>query len=229
MVPPQDAVSMCQDNDEAMAPCGVSSARQLVSHALLRWRQRMLRADNTSAIVIALQEPGVPQEPLHHEEVLLNLAEGQHCGPASDSNTSPIKVPDMDMSSAVCELLPTLERGHGLSGSSLYVLALSDPFGPPLSDSDDSRTGFPLTTDSSALGEELSDVTARRPIGGKRTQDDTSPNPVPSAKRTRRKNGEGTGAGPKSGGGKDQKQSLTPPPTPTLFQQQHGKATVCVC
>uniref|UniRef100_A0A4W5MG02 PPM-type phosphatase domain-containing protein n=1 Tax=Hucho hucho TaxID=62062 RepID=A0A4W5MG02_9TELE len=233
MVPPQDAVSMCQDNDEAMAPCGVSSARQLVSHALLRWRQRMLRADNTSAIVIALQEPGVPQEPLHHEEVLLNLAEGQHCGPASDSrsNTSLVKVPDMDMPSAVCELLPTLERGHGLSGSSLYVLALSDPFGQPLSDPDDSRTGFPLTTDSPALGEELSDVTARTP-GGKRTVDDMSPSPVPSSKRTRRKNGEGTAAGAKGGGGKDQKQSLTPPPTnvsPALFQQQHGKATVCVC
>ncbi|CDQ95085.1 unnamed protein product, partial [Oncorhynchus mykiss] len=164
MVPPQDAVSMCQDNDEAMAPCGVSSARQLVSHALLRWRQRMLRADNTSAIVIALQEPGVPQEPLHHEEVLLNLAEGQHCGPASDShsNTPLVKVPDMDMSSAVCELLPTLERGHGLSGSSLYVLAQSDPFDPALSDSDDSRTGFPLTTDSPAPGEELSDDARRQ-------------------------------------------------------------------
>ncbi|XP_052335556.1 protein phosphatase 1D-like [Oncorhynchus keta] len=232
MVPPQDAVSMCQDNDEAMAPCGVSSARQLVSHALLRWRQRVLRADNTSAIVIALQEPGVPQEPLHHEEVLLNLAEGQHCGPTSDSrsNTPLVKVPDM--SPAVCELLPTLERGHGLSGSSLYVLAQSDPFDPALSDSDDSRAGFPPTTDSPAPGEALSDVTARTP-GGKRTlDDDTSPNPVPSAKRNRRKNGEGTSAGPKGGGGKDQKQSLTPPPTngsPALFQQQHGKATVCVC
>ncbi|KAL0972735.1 hypothetical protein UPYG_G00194090 [Umbra pygmaea] len=88
MVPPQDAVSMCQDNDEAMAPCGVSSARQLVSHALLRWRQRMLRADNTSAIVIALQEPTGPQEPLHHEEVLLNLAEGHHCGPMSSSRSN---------------------------------------------------------------------------------------------------------------------------------------------
>ena len=138
----------------------------------------------------------------------------------------------MDMSSAVCELLPTLERGHGLSGSSLYVLAQSDPFDPALSDSDDSRTGFPLTTDSPAPGEELSDVTARTP-GGKRTlDDDTSPNPVPSAKRNRRRNGEGPLAGPKGGGGKDQKQSVTPPPTngsPTLFQQQHGKATVCVC
>ncbi|XP_021444207.2 protein phosphatase 1D [Oncorhynchus mykiss] len=240
MVPPQDAVSMCQDNDEAMAPCGVSSARQLVSHALLRWRQRMLRADNTSAIVIALQEPGVPQEPLHHEEVLLNLAEGQHCGPASDSrsNTPLVKVPDMDMSSAVCELLPTLERRNGLSGSSLYAMALSDPFGPPLSDSDDdSRTRFPLMTASPAPGEKLSEVNARMP-GGKRTLDETSPNPVPSAKRSRRKNGETTpvgGAGvvgAKDGGEKDQKQSPTPPPanvSPALLQQQHGKTTVCVC
>ncbi|XP_064880254.1 protein phosphatase 1D-like [Oncorhynchus nerka] len=237
MVPPQDAVSMCQDNDEAMAPCGVSSARQLVSHALLRWRQRMLRADNTSAIVIALQEPGVPQEPLHHEEVLLNLAEGQHCGPTSDSrsNTPLIKVPDMDMSSAVCELLPTLERRNGLSGSSLYALALSDPFGPPLSDSDDdSRTRFPLMTDSPAPEEKLSDVNARTP-GAKRTLDETSPNPVPSSKRSRRKNGETTPAGAggaKDGGGKDQKQSPTPPPanvSPALLQQQHGKTTVCVC
>lgn len=113
MVPPQEAISMCQNNDEMMvsaarlrprsrlvvrrradscvafcfvsfqAPCGVSSARQLVSHALLRWRQRMLRADNTSAIVIALQEPGTPQDTLHHEEVLLDLAKVSQCPPTS--------------------------------------------------------------------------------------------------------------------------------------------------
>lgn len=68
------------------APCGVSSARQLVSHALLRWRQRMLRADNTSAIVIALQEPGSPQDVLHHEEVLLDLAKVSQCPPTSISH-----------------------------------------------------------------------------------------------------------------------------------------------
>uniref|UniRef100_A0A674B0T1 Protein phosphatase, Mg2+/Mn2+ dependent 1D n=1 Tax=Salmo trutta TaxID=8032 RepID=A0A674B0T1_SALTR len=51
MVPPQDVVSMCQDNDEAMVSCATPSCV---------WRQRMLRADNTSAIVIALQEPGCP-------------------------------------------------------------------------------------------------------------------------------------------------------------------------
>lgn len=70
------------------AQCGVSSAQQLVSHALLRWRQRMLRADNTSAIVISLQEPGGPPGPLHHEEVLLNLADGPHCAPMSGSRSN---------------------------------------------------------------------------------------------------------------------------------------------
>lgn len=106
MVPPQEAISMCQTNDEAMvceacsdkllspkklvivfdsynlilqAPCGVSNARQLVSHALLRWRQRMLRADNTSAIVIALHEPGTIQDSLHDEAVLLDLSKVSQC------------------------------------------------------------------------------------------------------------------------------------------------------
>lgn len=65
------------------APCGVSSARQLVSHALLRWRQRMLRADNTSAIVVALQLPGSSEDTLHHEEVLLDLSKISQCPPAS--------------------------------------------------------------------------------------------------------------------------------------------------
>lgn len=78
---------MIHDNSLFMlqAPCGVSSARQLVSHALLRWRQRMLRADNTSAIVIALQEPGTSQDTLHHEEVLLDLTKVSQCPPTSIS------------------------------------------------------------------------------------------------------------------------------------------------
>ncbi|KAJ8360565.1 hypothetical protein SKAU_G00170900 [Synaphobranchus kaupii] len=132
MVPPQDAVSMCQDNDEAMAQGGVSSARQLVSHALLRWRQRMLRADNTSAIVIALQEPGHAPTPLHHEELLLNLAEGPCCGPASGSrsNTPLVRTLDVDAPSPVCELLPALERRSAFSGAMLC--ALSDPPSPCL-------------------------------------------------------------------------------------------------
>ncbi|KAG9352033.1 hypothetical protein JZ751_023284 [Albula glossodonta] len=87
MVPPQDAVTLCQDHDEALAPFGVSSARRLVTHALLRWRQRMLRADNTSVIVISLQESGGPQIPLHHEET-----------------------PDLVTPLPGCEPIPALER-----------------------------------------------------------------------------------------------------------------------
>lgn len=39
----------------------------------------MLRADNTSAIVIALQEPGTIQDGLHDEAVLLDLSKVSHC------------------------------------------------------------------------------------------------------------------------------------------------------
>lgn len=224
MVPPQDAVSMCQDNDEAMAPCGVSSARQLVSHALLRWRQRMLRADNTSAIVIALQEPGASQESLHHEEVLLNLAKVSQCGPTTDSrsNTPTIKVPDVDTPSAVCELLPTLERRNGLSGSSLYALSLADPFAPlaPYTDSDEELPGSPLT-ECANTGEEFSDAT--RPPSGKRTQEESSAT-TPAAKKARRRNN-GEKITLRRSSGKGQKQVANVP----ALLQPHSKTTVCVC
>ncbi len=76
------------------APFGMSVARRLGCHALMRWRQRMLRADNTSVIVIALPEPGKPHLPMHRDEVILSLAEGPHCDPAigSRSITPLIKV-----------------------------------------------------------------------------------------------------------------------------------------
>ncbi|XP_035479224.2 protein phosphatase 1D [Scophthalmus maximus] len=113
MVPPQEAISMCQNNNDVMAQCGLSSARQLVSHALLRWRQRMLRADNTSAIVITLDEPGTSQDNLHHEEVLLDLAKVSQCPPTSISRAdTPLlqRPPEEDSPSSVCELLPAAER-----------------------------------------------------------------------------------------------------------------------
>ncbi|KAJ8348649.1 hypothetical protein SKAU_G00272380 [Synaphobranchus kaupii] len=127
MVAPQDAVTMCQDHDEALAPFGVSSARRLVTHALLRWRQRMLRADNTSVIVISLQESGGPPIPLHHEEVIFNLAEGPQCvmGSGSRSSTPLIETPDLEMPSPACDLIPALERQNGLFGTS--SCDLSDP------------------------------------------------------------------------------------------------------
>ncbi|KAI4887478.1 hypothetical protein NFI96_031973 [Prochilodus magdalenae] len=121
MVKPQEAVTVCQSHDEAVAPFGMSVARRLGCHALMRWRQRMLRADNTSVIVIALPEPGKPHITMHRDEVILNLAEGPHCDPpsASRSNTPLVKTPDPDMPSTTNESLPALERRNGLSGTRL--------------------------------------------------------------------------------------------------------------
>ncbi|KAJ8257095.1 hypothetical protein COCON_G00192470 [Conger conger] len=214
MVPPQDAVAMCQDNDEAMAQGGVSSARQLVSHALLRWRQRMLRADNTSAIVVALQEPGLAPAPLHHEEVLLNLAEGPRSGPASGSRSNTPLVASLDVKapSPVCELLPALERRSAFSEAPLC--ALSDPLplcmAPPEGRSPESRALAVRTNEGLA-------PPTKRPLQNC---------PGPAGKKARRSSPHrrNTDRTPGRRGSKGQKQ---PPNVTDLLQ--HRKATVCVC
>lgn len=219
MVPPQEAISMCQNNDEAMAPCGVSSARQLVSHALLRWRQRMLRADNTSAIVIALQEPGTSQDVLHHEEVLLDLAKVSQCPPTSLSRAdTPLlqRTLEEDSPSAMCELLPALERRDGLSGSnSLYHTNLSDMF-----------TLTPLCPNSGAELPSQSGPTDRtvgdRTPDIKRTTDRSSPGQT--AKKARRRTADRL---PLVQHNAEKKQKESSNVSPIL--QQHNKTAVCVC
>ncbi|XP_051850063.1 protein phosphatase 1D isoform X2 [Antechinus flavipes] len=79
MIPPQDAIAMCQDQEEKkylMGEHGQSCAKMLVNRALGRWRQRMLRADNTSAIVICIS-PGVDNQGsfTREDELYLNLAD----------------------------------------------------------------------------------------------------------------------------------------------------------
>lgn len=64
----------------------VSNAVLLVNHALLRWRQRMLRADNTSAIVICLEPFGTSSECLPPYEIVYNL-QGPKCGSVPESCT----------------------------------------------------------------------------------------------------------------------------------------------
>ncbi len=124
MVSPQEAVSICQENDNAkvynlnvcfmkgltclfrnvfLSKClfqqaknqkeNVSNAVLLVNHALLRWRQRMLRADNTSAIVICLEPFGTSSECLPPYETVYNL-QGPKCGsvPKSCTNSLPTQV-----------------------------------------------------------------------------------------------------------------------------------------
>ncbi|XP_068173316.1 protein phosphatase 1D-like [Antennarius striatus] len=217
MVPPQEAISMCQNSNETMAPCGSSSARELVSHALLRWRQRMLRADNTSAIVIALKEPGTPPDSLNHEEVLLDLARMSQCPPTSISRaeTPLLQRPPEDDSPAVCELLPALERRDGLSGnSSLFHLHQCDP--PTLTSLCPNRAGLlpqPSWTD-------------RRPgrtASNKRAAASPLPPAGQSVKKTRRRTAERP---PLAQHNAEKKQKDASNVSQML--QQH-KNTVCVC
>ncbi|CAN9511200.1 unnamed protein product [Ophioblennius macclurei] len=210
MVPPQEAVSICQNNDEDMVPCGVSSARQLVSHALLRWRQRMLRADNTSAIVINLQERGISQNTLHHEEVLLDLSKASQCPPTSLSRAdTPLlqRPPEDDCPSVLPDIipdgLPALERRDGLSGGGSKLH--DDPF-PWLK-------GCELPGQSGSI-----DRTAR----GKRTRgSDGLSSP---AKKARRRTVDRL---PLTQHNAEKKQKDSSSVSPIL--QQHNKNTVCVC
>ncbi|MEQ2200633.1 hypothetical protein XENOCAPTIV_000978 [Xenoophorus captivus] len=218
MVPPQEAISMCQKNDEETEPCGVSSARQLVSHALLRWRQRMLRADNTSAIVIALLEPGGSQETFHNEEVLLDLAKVSQCSTSLSRADTPLlqQPPDEDSTSAMSELLPALERRDGLSGSkSFYHMTLSGPFAlSPLR----SNSSMDLPSQSS-----LTDRTVTGRTSNKRTLKG-SLSLGPLAKKAKRRTSDRP---PLVQHNTEKKQKESNNVSPIL--QQHSKTTVCVC
>lgn len=76
MMPPKNAVNMCYSHDKMMGPKGMSCATRLGTTALLFWKQRMLRADNTTVIVLALQERGGPPIPMHQNEIVVDMATG---------------------------------------------------------------------------------------------------------------------------------------------------------
>uniref|UniRef100_A0A3P8V2D5 Protein phosphatase, Mg2+/Mn2+ dependent 1D n=1 Tax=Cynoglossus semilaevis TaxID=244447 RepID=A0A3P8V2D5_CYNSE len=219
MVPPQEAISMCQNNTEA--PCGVSSARQLVSYALQRWRQRMLRADNTSAIVIALEESNLSQDVLHHEEVLLDLSKGSQCLPSSVSRAdTPLlqHPPEEDSFSDLCDFLPALERRDGLSGSSsLFHMELSDPFALTLL-CPNSSTELPSQSSPSDRT-----PVRRTPINKRTNEGPSSPALSHLAKKSRRRTADRP---PLVQHNTEKKQKETNNVSPIL--QQHNKTTVCV-
>lgn len=54
----------------------MSCARRLGCTALLFWKERMLRADNTTVIVLALQERGGPPIPMHRDEIVVDMSTG---------------------------------------------------------------------------------------------------------------------------------------------------------
>ncbi|MEQ2179638.1 hypothetical protein GOODEAATRI_027223, partial [Goodea atripinnis] len=79
---------------------GMSCARRLGCTALLFWKERMLRADNTTVIVLALQERGGLSIPMHRDEIVVDMATGidQIPYPGTPYNTCKIqKVRATDM------------------------------------------------------------------------------------------------------------------------------------
>ncbi|XP_077403466.1 protein phosphatase, Mg2+/Mn2+ dependent, 1Db isoform X1 [Vanacampus margaritifer] len=76
MMPPKNAVNMCYSHDKMVGPKGMSCACRLGCTALLFWKERMLRADNTTVIVLALQERGGPTIPMHRDEIMVDMAQG---------------------------------------------------------------------------------------------------------------------------------------------------------
>ncbi|XP_072302610.1 protein phosphatase 1D-like isoform X2 [Eucyclogobius newberryi] len=76
MMPPKNAVNMCYSHDKMVGPKAMSCARRLGCTALLFWKERMLRADNTTVIVLALHERGGPPIPMHRDEIVVDMTTG---------------------------------------------------------------------------------------------------------------------------------------------------------
>ncbi|XP_016852446.2 protein phosphatase 1D isoform X1 [Anolis carolinensis] len=121
MISPQEAISMCQDHEEKkyfMGEHQQSLAKMLVNRALGRWRQRMLRADNTSAIVISISSGRSCHTDLESEEKLcFNLAEGPSYSSLemwtqSQCSTLPVKAVEEDLLPRLSspETVPLLPR-----------------------------------------------------------------------------------------------------------------------
>ncbi|XP_054899327.1 protein phosphatase 1D-like isoform X1 [Poeciliopsis prolifica] len=118
MMPPKNAVNMCYSHDKMAGPKGMSCARRLGCTALLFWKERMLRADNTTVIVLALQERGGPPIPMHRDEIVVDMATGidQIPYPGTPYNTCEIQKPigPLDPPSPFTESSRTLEQAFGL-------------------------------------------------------------------------------------------------------------------
>ncbi|KAM9321326.1 protein phosphatase 1D [Gastrophryne carolinensis] len=152
MVSAQDAVAMCQELEKAYTSgeCGQSCAKLLVSRALTQWRQRMLRADNTSAIVICISPTIEKQRCCANEELLINLSDspqyrsqGMYLMSTSPCPTPPVKILEDDpwWRLGLSEPLPSLIRRNAYSnGGSKWGcdLAKSKPLANSSSDLGDS-------------------------------------------------------------------------------------------
>ncbi|XP_075051416.1 protein phosphatase 1D [Mixophyes fleayi] len=126
MVSAHDAVLLCQEQEKASVSeeCGQSCAKALVSRSLTQWRQRMLRADNTSAIVICISPQSEKQRCCANEELFINLSDSpcynsqdMYLMSASPCSTPPIKLLEDDpwWRLTLSDPLPTLIRRNAFS------------------------------------------------------------------------------------------------------------------
>ncbi|XP_069002930.1 protein phosphatase 1D-like isoform X2 [Embiotoca jacksoni] len=115
MMPPKNAVNMCYSHDKMVGPKGMSCARRLGCTALLFWKERMLRADNTTVIVLALQEHGGPPIPMHRDEIVVDMATGIDHVPFPGTTYNTCEVPKSDTVNAPFPFKhSSLEQAFGL-------------------------------------------------------------------------------------------------------------------
>ncbi|XP_061608164.1 protein phosphatase, Mg2+/Mn2+ dependent, 1Db isoform X2 [Phyllopteryx taeniolatus] len=118
MMPPKNAVNMCYSHDKMVGPKGMSCACRLGCTALLFWKERMLRADNTTVIVLALQDRGGPTIPMHRDEIVVDMAQGIDHIPFPGTQYNTYEVPKRHEAENASSLLKqrskTLEQTFGL-------------------------------------------------------------------------------------------------------------------
>uniref|UniRef100_A0A8C1T7J6 Protein phosphatase, Mg2+/Mn2+ dependent, 1Da n=1 Tax=Cyprinus carpio TaxID=7962 RepID=A0A8C1T7J6_CYPCA len=218
MVSPQEAVSICQENAKPKnQKDNVSNAVLLVSHALLRWRQRMLRADNTSAIVICLEPFRTSSECLPPYETVYNL-QGPKCGsvPKSCTNSLPTQGPGTqvqpipDQQNSSCETSMIFESSPD---------SLTNYEDLPCNDSLENEAHC----DRVPTGKRVLEVSSSPVL--KKPRCNLSHSPLKESSCTSSKKQSTQSSARSGGGGNGQKQSENV----QALLQQHGKATVCVC
>lgn len=99
---------------------GMSCACRLGSTALLFWKERMLRADNTTVIVLALHERNGPPIPMHRDEFVVDMATGVDHVPCPGTTYNSYKVQKV----SAADLLKVLIRINHVSFCKLTYFSL---------------------------------------------------------------------------------------------------------
>lgn len=212
MIPAQDAVTICHDNEDRkrlQEEPGPTSARLLVTRALGRWRQRMLRADNTSAVVICIDPPSRGCDRLCAEELRLNLTDGpihqiEESGHvlSSPCSTPPLKVSEDLTPHWFCSgFVPVLTRRDARCGRNSpppllpVAAAATEPGGAAAENRERRRASWAA---ASPPGPDW----GRAVAGFKRTLEELNgATPVSAAKRLKPRPGRTGGGGAAAGAG----------------------------